>query len=112
MSGNFSPKRCPKTQEVISYVTMESDTQGYHVAKAVRRVLNNFSSLISKKTVQLACPPPKRRAPPLSRKSKTTTTPDNIQGYTVIHIKPTNEIEYVCRGRVLITLFSLLFLQL
>ena len=46
MSGNSSPKRCPKTQEFISYVTMESDTQGYYdVAKAVRRMLNNFVQL-------------------------------------------------------------------
>ena len=63
MSGNSSPKRCPKTQEFISYVTMESDTQGYYVAKAVRWVLNNFSSLISKKTVRLAMPSTQKKSP-------------------------------------------------
>ena len=46
MSGTPTPERCPETQEVISYVTMESDAQGcYDVAKAVRWVLNNFVQL-------------------------------------------------------------------
>ena len=46
MSGTPTPKDSPETQEVISYVTMESDTQGYFdVAKAVRRMLNNFVQL-------------------------------------------------------------------
>ena len=94
MSGTPTPERCPETQEVISCVTMQSDTQGYfYVAKAVRRMLNNFVQFDQQK-YSSAIHPPKRKNPPLLRKSKTTTTPDNIQGKDkqlsklYIHTKP------------------------